>query len=142
MCCRSETALSSIKNYRGRVDTPPMSKLKSGVTATLRVQFTYSAATRSYLLGSGNTLLNFGWTNSTGVIGPATNISNVVINNQVVGDATGSYTNVATPADVTFSGASNATRLSWMSDTDAPGALAGNANFWLYIDNIKVQVLP
>ena len=119
-----------------------MSKLKSGVTATLRVQFTYSAATRSYLLGSGNTLLNFGWTNSTGVIGPATNISNVVINNQVVGDATGSYTNVATPADVTFSGASNATRLSWMSDTDAPGALAGNANFWLYIDNIKVQVLP
>lgn len=142
MCCRSETALSSIKNYRGRVDTPPMSKLKSGVTATLRVQFTYSAATRSYLLGSGNTLLNFGWTNSTGVIGPATNISNVVINKQVVGDATGSYTNVATPADVTFSGASNATRLSWMSDTDAPAALAGNANFWLYIDNIKVQVLP
>lgn len=142
MCCRSETGLGAISNYRGRVDTPPMSKLKSGVTATLRVQFTYSAATNFYLLSSGNTRLNFGWTNSTGVIGPATNISNLVIDKQVVGDATGSYTNVNTLADVTFSGASNATRLSWMSDTDAEGAFAGNANFWLYIDNIKVQVLP
>lgn len=140
MCCRSETGLGSIKNYRGRVDSAPMSKIKSGVTTGLRVQFDYSAATRSYLLSSGSTLLKFGWTNSTGVIGPATNISNIVINGLEITDSSGSYTNVATHADVKFTGASNATRLSWMSDTNAPGALAGNANFWLYVDNIKVQI--
>lgn len=142
ICCRSETGMSLIENYRGRFDTPALTALKSGITATLRVQFTYSAASRTYLLSSGSPLLNFGWTTSTGVIAPDTDISNTVIGDLVVSDATGSYTNVKTPADVTFSGASNATRLSWLVDTNAPGAFAGNANFWLYVDNIKVQIVP
>ena len=140
MCCRTETALA-IKSYRGRIDTAPMSKIKSGVTTSLRVQFDYSAANRTYLLASGSTLLNFGWTNTSGVIGPATDITNKVINGKEISDTSGSYTNVRTHADVTFSGASNATRLSWMSSTNASGSI-GNANFWLYVDNIKVQIAP
>ncbi len=140
MCCRSETGLWVIKNYRGRIDTAPLTKIKSGVTTKLRVQFDYSVANVVGALGSGSTLLNFGWTNTAGVISPTTNITNKIIDNVEIVDASGSFTNVSTHADITFSGASNATRLSWMSDTNAPATIAGNGNFWLYVDNIKVQI--
>lgn len=140
VCCRSESGLTAMNNYRGRFDTSTMSKLKSGASVQVKVEFTYSAAVRTYLLSTGSTMMHFGWTTTTGAISPNTDISNVVIADYVVSDTSGSFTSVANPMTTTFAGCTNTTRLSWMSDTNAEGAIAGNANFWLYIDNIKVQI--
>lgn len=140
VCCRSETGLSAINNYRGRFDTSTMSKLKSTANVNLRVTFTYSAALRTYLMSTGSTMMHFGTTTTSGVISPSTDISNVAISDFVISDTAGSFTSIYNQAEATCSGCTNATRLSWIADTNAEGALAGNANFWLYVDNIKVQI--
>lgn len=140
VCCRSETGLSAINNYRGRFDTSTMSKLKSTANVNLRVTFTYSAALRTYLMSTGSTMMHFGTTTTSGVISPSTDISNVAISGFVISDTAGSFTSIYNQAEATCSGCTNATRLSWIADTNAEGALAGNANFWLYVDNIKVQI--
>lgn len=140
VCCRSETGLSAINNYRGRFDTSTMSKLKSTANVNLRVTFTYSAASRFYLLSTGSTMMHFGTTTTTGAISPNTDISNVAISDFVISDTAGSFTSIYNEAEAICSGCTSATRLSWLADTNAEGALAGNANFWLYVDNIQVQI--
>lgn len=140
VCCRSETGLGAINNYRGRFDTSTMSKLKSTANVNLRVTFTYSAALRTYLMSTGSTMMHFGTTTTSGAISPSTDISNVAISDFVISDTAGSFTSIYNQAEATCSGCTNATRLSWIADTNAEGAVAGNANFWLYVDNIKVQI--
>ena len=140
VCCRSETGLSALNNYRGRFETSTMSKLKSTANVNLRVTFTYSAASRFYLLSTGSTMMHFGSTTTSGAISPKTDITNRAISDFVISDSAGSFTSIYNEAEAICSGCTNATRLSWMSDTNAEGALAGNANFWLYVDNIKVQI--
>ncbi len=36
---------------------------------------------------------------------------------------------------------SPSTRFTWAVTTSKGGSLAGNANYWLYLDNIKVQIV-
>lgn len=140
-CCRSESGLGAIAHYRGRIDSAPISTIKSGKSITVRVQFNYSGANRSYgSVTKGNPCISFGYTTTSGVIAPTTNLSNVQMSKTTITDTSGSFTNVNQSADKTFSGCTNATRLSWMAETTAKGSWGGNVNSWIYIDNIRVSI--
>lgn len=141
ICCRLEGGLSATAYYKGRVDTAPMTKLKSGANVKLEVSFDYGAARKEYGTGSGaNTTLSFGHTTSSGVIEPSSDITNLAITNEAVDDTSGSYTNMPLSRTVILNGCTNATRLSWQSSTTRASVLAGNGNYWIYLDNIKVKI--
>ena len=107
----------------------------------MRVQFNYSGANRSYgSVNKGNPCISFGYTTTSGVIAPTTDLSNVQMSKTTINDTSGSFTNVNQSADKTFSGCTNATRLSWMAETTAKGSWGGNVNSWIYIDNIRVSI--
>ena len=141
LCCRSEAGLWTINHYRGRMDTAPLARLKSNANANIRVTFNYAAATRTYLLIElKDVLLYFGSTTTTGSIKPNTDISNAVISGRAIAELGGSFSNIAAEESVTVSGCNSNTRLSWIVGSNASGSAGGNANQWLYIDNIKVQI--
>lgn len=145
--CRSETALTAIKHYRGRIDSAPMSGLKNGASVKVKVTFNYASAWGVYTLSgkiNGNTLMTFGYTTTSGVISPTTNVSNVLINARSVSENTGSFTNVPSSAEATIPSCTKATRLSWLAASSAKSSgffASGNANSWLYIDNIRVSIV-
>ena len=141
LCCRSEAAVV-IAHYRGRMDTAPLARLKSNANANIRVTFNYAANSRTYgVISIDDILLYFGSTTTTGSISPKTNISNTVINGKSVTELGGSFSNIAAEESVTVSGCNSKTRLSWIvGSSGSAGLKAGNANQWLYIDNIKVQI--
>ncbi len=139
ICCRSECGLYVLANYRGRIDSAPISALKSGANVKVKVQFNYSDAFEAYQL-SGNTQMSFGYTTSEGAIAPSTDVSNKLINKQSISSKSGSFTNIPSLAEVSFSGCTNATRLTWMAESSVGRKFAGNANSWLYIDNIRVSI--
>lgn len=141
VCCRLEGGLMATAYYKGRVDTAPMAKLKSGVSAKVSVSFNYSAATEEYGTGNGGkTTMTFGHTTKSGAIAPSSDIENVVISAESIEATDGGYDNVYMLRVATFDGCTNATRLSWQASTTRASVIAGNGNYWLYLDNIKVQI--
>ena len=139
-CCRSECGIYVLANYRGRIDSAPISGLKSGASVKVKVQFNYSDAFEAYNL-SGNTQMSFGYTTSTGAIAPSTDVSNKLINKQSLSAKNGNFTNIPSLAETSFSGCTNATRLTWMAESSVGRKFSGNANSWLYIDNVRVSIM-
>jgi hypothetical protein len=43
--------------------------------------------------------------------------------------------------DFRIAGCTSDVRLSWRVTTDRKGGIGGNGCYWLYIDNIKVQIV-
>jgi hypothetical protein len=124
-----------------------MSGLKNGASVKVKVTFNYASAWGVYTLSgkiNGNTLMTFGYTTTSGVISPETNVSNVLINARSVSENTGSFTNVPSSAEATIPSCTKATRLSWLAASSAKSSgffASGNANSWLYIDNIRVSIV-
>lgn len=145
VCARYETALGATGTYRGRFDTSVLSLLKSNANASINVMFNYSAASNTYLTVAGSTTMSVGWTSNTSAVSGDTDIENTTtINGYVISDQSGSYTNVPSYAETVLTGCNATSRLTWQADTNAdPGLTSiGNGNFWLYVDNIKVQIVP
>lgn len=140
ICCRFESGLGAGAHYKGRVDTAPITTLKSGVNAKVKVMFDYGANRDEYGIGSGNPTLTFGYTTDTGALAPSGDLSNIVVSASEVTSLSGSFTSTSLSRSVTIDGLSNGTRLSWQSGTTRGNSLAGNGNYWIYLDNIKVQI--
>lgn len=141
ICCRHEAGLGAVSYYKGRVDTAPLSCIKSGKSVRVRVWFDYGANRAEYGTGNGNPTLTFGTTTSSGVIAPSDAISKVVMSETEVSDLSGSFTNTPHSQMLTVEGCTNATRLSWQVDTTRGSSFAGNGNYWIYLDNIKAQII-
>lgn len=141
-CARYESGLWITKTYNGRIDTPAMARLKENANATLSVSFTYSGAVVTGVVFSkdGQTLMSVGWTSTTGAIMGETDLQNLGLSGFVIENMTGSFDAVANPMTVTLTGCNNTSRISFGADHNAGGAFGANANFHLYIDNIKVQI--
>lgn len=141
-CARFETGLGITSTYNGRIDTPPMARLKENANATLSVSFTYSGGlVTGVVFGvSGNSRMSVGWTSTTGAIKGNVDLQNLGLNNFVIENMTGSFESVASKMQVTLTGCNNTSRLSFGVDHNAPGQFGGNGNFHLYLDNIKVQI--
>lgn len=140
ICCRLEGGLSATAYYKGRVDTAPLAKIKSGKSVRLKVSFSYGANRKEYGTGSGNPTLTFGHTTQSGALAPSSEIENIVLSNSEVTSLSGSYTNTPYNAEFEIDNCTNATRLSWQSSTSRTSVIAGNGNYWIYLDNIKVQI--
>ena len=129
--------------YRGRIDTPALKGIKS--TAKIKVEFDYSGAYKYYFVSGGklNTPTKFymGYTTTEDAIKSNVDLSYTLISKGLTNE-NGSYDYGFVHQDpVTINSATSKTRLSWMVDADIlAGWLGGNGNFWVYLDNIKVQI--
>ena len=81
-----------------------------------------------------------GWTGSGGYGDQyPSSLSNLGVDKEVVTTLNGGWNSISSSKTVTLSGVNNKSRLAWIVTTDSE-ASAVNANYWLYIDNIKVQI--
>lgn len=142
ICCRYESGLFIKATYSGRVDSAPMAAIKNGKSVKVRVFFDYSSA-QSH--NNGQTTYWAGTTTNTDKLGGNTDIENVIIQETAinrdfdVNETDQSYeTRHPKSYDATCSSDS---RLSWKVSTNRGGEIGSNGNYWLYIDNIRVQIV-
>lgn len=69
-----------------------------------------------------------------------TSLSPMVINGEALPKTGGSYTSFAGTKTVTIENVDNAMRLGWILSTDNTTSNI-NSNYWLYLDDIKVQIV-
>lgn len=145
--------------YNGRVDSAPISGLKSGASVKVSVSFDYNAVTEE----GGDECMSFsyGYTTTQGPIEAyyyyfyifgtkkgGSHIENSTTLPLPSASNLSSYSNDTYPSsyhtinNFVISNCTNKHRLSWeplASGTD--NHLANSRNHWLYIDNIKVQIV-
>ena len=131
---------------QGRVDTAPLTGIKPGKSPTVRVSYTYCGTLFEGVGSGGNILVSAGYTRQTGGIDSKNEISDILIPEAAVGkDATDNnahYDMAGLHAnDFRIAGCTSDVRLSWRVTTDRKGGIGGNGCYWLYIDNIKVQIV-
>ncbi len=168
ICCRYEHVLLAGAYYKGRVYTPFLSNIKDGKDVKLSVSFRYGSnrSERDPLLGSPpdkSPVMYFGINTQdyvtnpdenegniidqvTGLIGGSgyasnvpTSLSPMVIKGEYLPKTGGSYTSFAGTRTVTIDNVDNGMRLAWIISTDNSSSNT-NANYWLYIDDIKVSI--
>ena len=168
ICCRYEHVLLAGAYYKGRVYTPFLSNIKDGKDVNISVSFRYGSNRneRDPLLGSRpdkSPVMYFGINTQdpvtnpdqnegniidqvTGLIGgtgyagnTVTSLSPLVIKGEYLPKTGGSYTSFAGTRTVTVENVDNGMRLAWVLSTDNTASNT-NANYWLYLDDIKVSI--
>ena len=142
ICCRFETGIGFAAYYRGRLDSPALSAIKSGSNVKLKVYFDYGGNRNEYALSlsgnpNANPIMSFGTTTETGNPDPGTGqIDGEVL---AIDSEYGNIPQNSTPKIV--EGCTNSTRLTWRVSTNRDGGFGGNGNYWLYLDNIRVKIV-
>lgn len=146
--CRAESFIVSAA-YDGRIDSPTMSAIKAGCNVKIRVQFDYSFNRESNKSSNLQHFLAFGYHNTEGAIRTDNQQSNpnytidANIASGLSGELNGSYDNINKSADYTVDGCTSTTRFVWESYITSFDQLSFNSyyNNWVYIDNIRVQIV-
>ena len=128
--------------YRGRIDSPTMSCIKSGQTVKVKVSYNYSGG-RHEGAGwkKGTPKYKHGYTTASGAQSSATN--NITFVGEEMEQGTdGSYSKVHKSASYQIDECKNNIRLSWYANVSRSKGVAQNGNYWLYIDKVKVQIVP
>lgn len=129
----------------GRVDSCPLSGIKTGKKPTIKISYTY--CTNYYIgVGSGGSVsVSAGYTTQPGGINSNTAISNIMVpetsldidgkkdNNEYYGEAN------AHENSFLITEATPDIRLSWRVTSNRSGI--GNGCYWFYLDNIKVSIV-
>lgn len=141
---RIETGMWITNKNTGRVDTPVLTKLKPNANASIKVDYDY-AGDRYEAVGSGGFPVYSAGTSTSVVTAGDDEIDNVVVGSVEIAidgpNANGTYYGVTPHHNVyTATGCSNTTRVSWYLTNNRSGSFAGNGMYWLYIDNVKVQI--
>ena len=168
ICCRYEHVILSGAYYKGRAYTPFLSNIKDGKDVNISVSFRYGSnrSERDPWLGSPpkkNAIMYFGINTQQTVTNPdqsegdivdsitgmisgsgfssaaPTSLSPMVISNEKMSTSGGSYTSFEGTKNVTINNVDNGMRLGWIVTTDNTSSNT-NGNYWLYIDDIKVQI--
>ena len=150
LACRRETSA----NYPARVDSAPLTGLKDGATVTLSITFDYGMDRKEGGLGSnpelGQTCYLGYVKNNTDVISSGKNVAVYGIDGQegefpknfYIKETGASYTNLPHKNyNYSLSGCDNTTRLTWLTTNDNKAGTT-NGTFWLYIDNVRVKIVP
>lgn len=169
ICCRYENVLGIGAYYKGRLYTPFLSNIKEGADADISVSFRYGGDRKEmrswdipFNYPEKSPLMYFGVNTQEVVTNPdqtegdvidqvtgmiagsgfssnlVTSLSPVSIRAEAV-PMGGSYTSFAGIKTVTVKGVDNRMRLAWIVSTDCTSGSI-NANYWLYLDDIKVQI--
>jgi hypothetical protein len=168
ICCRYEHVLLDGAYYKGRAYTPFLSGIKDGKDVNITVSFRYGSnrSERDPLLGSRpekNAIMYFGINTQETVTNPdevegnlidsitgmiagsgfssaaPTSLKPMVISNEKMATSGGSFTSFEGTKNVTVNNVDNGMRLAWIVSTDNTSSNT-NGNYWLYIDDIKVQI--
>ncbi len=140
--CRLEGGAGIQAKYKGRIDSPAMSNIKSGKTVKVKVSYNYSGG-RYEKVGrkKGTPKYRHGYTDNTGALSAADGIENKVGNEMEQG-IDGAYSKVNKPANYEIEKCQKNVRLSWYVDVSRGTEFMQNGNYWLYIDNVRVQIVP
>ena len=168
ICCRYEDVLGSSAYYKGRLYTPFLSNIKDGSDVKISVSFRYGGDRKELLRWNfkyplKSPMLYFGINTQENVINPDSNEGDLI--DQITGMISGSgfssmaptslspmvikgeaipmggnYTTFSGTRTVTIEGVDNGMRLGWILSTDCQAGSI-NCNYWLYIDDIKVQIV-
>lgn len=168
ICCRYEHVLLAGAYYKGRAYTPFLSGIKDGKDVKISVSFRYGSnrEERKPLFGSRpnkSAIMYFGVNTQDVVTNPdqsegdlidsvtgmiagsgfssstPTSLSPMVIKGEKMSTSGGSYTSFEGTKNVTIDNVDNGMRLAWIVTTDNASSNT-NGNYWLYIDDIKVQI--
>lgn len=168
ICCRYEHVLLAGAYYKGRVYTPFLSNIKDGKDVKISVSFRYGSNRdeRDPLLGSPpkkQALLYFGVNTQSAVTNPdeiegdlidnvtglvagsgyasatPSSLNPMVIKGEAMSTSGGSYTSFEGTKNVTIDNVDNGMRLGWIVTTNNTSSNT-NGNYWLYLDDVKVQV--
>ncbi|MBR6759938.1 MAG: hypothetical protein IKM03_06120 [Alistipes sp.] len=135
----------------GRLDSPALSGLKNGANVKISVSFNYSGGRDGRSEFSPRAV--FGYTTTSGPIdGTTGSFSSDSDNWKDINGYTlipsistsGSFTNITQSMTHTISNCNNTYRLSWQirGTGKITGFIqVGNGNQWMFIDNIKVQIV-
>lgn len=163
---RFESAMSSITgHYEGRLDSPQFAVLKDGAEVDMEVSFYYKGGRYSKYYdassyfpwkwtwvegGTGTGTFNYGYTTISGGIDGEDDIQNKmlesyeIIPNTEGGNSSSSqnYNSISNPRTFVIPSATNETRASWRvtNTMDDDNFFGANGNFWLYLDNIMIQI--
>lgn len=158
---RAEIVFTGDTNYRGRLDTPALSGIKSGKSVKIKVEYNMGGAVSiGRYTGSGSCSFygkyDYGYTTSTGTLAYDDGITTTNGGDKgvtVTGTSTtsNSYTSGITwyssSSSYNITSVTSSTRITWrMEDSwDYTGkwynSWSGNANAWLYLDNVKVSIV-
>ena len=140
-CARLEGGLWAQKIYRGRIDSPPMSGIKPGKAVKLRISYKYSGGR---FQGAGKKIgtpkYNHGLTDNPGILSGIDGIEWTVGSDMQQG-ISGSYSSVTNHRSFDRTGCEDNYRISWRASVSRAIEIAQNGNYWLYIDDVKVQIV-
>lgn len=168
ICCRYEHVILDGAYYKGRVYTPFLSNIKDGKDVNITVSFRYGSNRneRDPVFGSPpkkSALLYFGVNTQQTVTNPDQSEGNIIdsitgmiagsgysnsaptslnpmaIKGEKMSSQNGSYTSFEGTKNVTIENVDNGMRLAWIVSTDNTSSNT-NGNYWLYLDDIKVQI--
>lgn len=141
-----EVVLGTTRTY-GRLDSPALSGIKSGVKVNVKVSFNYSGGRD----GSSkySPWAKIGYHTTTGnIAGHTTTFSDSWSSQNVDAEVdispitvTSSWSSITQEATYTFNEFTNAHRLSWVVTGGGRSNSITNGNNWIYLDNIKVQIV-
>lgn len=168
ICCRYEDVLGQSAYYKGRLYTPFLTNIKDDHDVDIQISFRYGGD-RKEMLGWNfkyplkSPVLYFGVNTQENVINPdqnqgdlidqitgmiggsgfsskaATSLSPMAIKGEAI-PIGGSYADLNRTRIVNIEGVDNGMRLGWILSTDSEAGSV-NANYWLYIDDIKVWIV-
>ena len=168
ICCRYEHVILAGAYYKGRAYTPFLSGIKDGKDVKISVSFRYGSnrSERDPLFGSPpkkQAIMYFGINTQDTVTNPdqsegniidsvtgmiagsgfsssvPTSLNPMVIKGESMSSSGGSYTSFEGTKSVTIDNVDNGMRLAWIVTTNNTSSNT-NGNYWLYIDDIKVQL--
>lgn len=131
--------------YRGRVDSAPLSGIKSGKSVKVRVSFNYTG----YSNGNTTPMLSYGYDERQGAIvgyyqGGSAAIQGGELIEHIEGDKIstpkdGSVSNITESAEFEIASCSSLNRLAW--DCYGSKGKSSTTQEWVFIDNVKVQIV-
>ena len=112
----------------------------------MHVEFDYASDLYEGTGSGGSTTYWAGTTTNAGLLNGSNAIENVVLGETTIPrDGPGNngtwYGSTPHTASYEVDGCGSATRLSWRVGVSRASSFAGNGNYWLYIDNIKVSIV-
>lgn len=158
LCCRVQN-VAKTAYYKGRIYTPFITNIKEGKDVNISVSFRYGSAKKEMRSSNAKAYLYFGINTLDEVLNPddqdliggviagsgygnsiPSSLSPMIINGEALSTSGGSYTSFDGMKTVKVENFDNHMRLSWIVSSDFSTTFA-NGNFWLYLDDIKVQIV-
>ena len=131
--CSFETGIYAKADYKGQVDTPALSAIKSGKTISVKVVFNADTSEDKTSCFVGNLT-------TTGAINAESSISNGTSISLTTKSGI-SYSSIFTERSVTINNNTSASRIAFESNSQRSGELSIKYyDHYIYIDNIRISI--